>query len=184
MTEEDVQANYPVKKLTKHYYEYNDGGDKTKENIYAMGSALYLAHTWTYDAEHHVTAEENYTLKGLSGKISRKYDRWGNMVEYVQYHTDGSIAQREVCTYNLKNKKTGDDWFDGNGNKTRYYTFSYDEKGNQTQYKQFNVYKDDTQMEVGDTYLFEYDKKDNWVKKTDLKIDGTIVVTEREIMYY
>ena len=183
--EKDVDEFFPVKKTTKHFYELNANGDKVKENVFVIGKSVGILHSWKYDGNSNMVEQDDYSLDGrITAKILQKYDAQGNMTEYGTYNSDGSLSAKRTDTYNMKGYKTEEDWYRGDGQKTRYYTYGYDDKGNQTQYKQYNVYKDDTQMEVADTYLFEYDKKDNWVKKTDLKIDGTITVTEREIMYY
>ncbi len=183
--EKDEEENAPVKKVAKHYYPYDANGNKVKENVFTSGGSLNQAHAWKYDMNGRMVEEDNFTNKGTpQDKFVYKYDDQGNNLECDAYHADGSLSSKQTFKYNLKGLKIEEDDYNFEGKLVKYYTYGYDDKGNEKEYKMFNIYGNDKQMDIADTYLFEYDKKGNWIKKTDLKIDGAIVLTEREIMYY
>jgi len=85
-------------------------------------------------------------------KIKFEYDSIGNIIEKNLFNSDGSFNNR--------------------------YTFKYDLKGNELEFRWYNS---DGSLKGKEEYIYEYDKKNNWIKKIKNKSNYII---ERKIVYY
>jgi len=183
--EQDVDEHYPVKQNFKKFYAFDDAGNKVTEREFSLGKSERTTHTWKYDAEGRVTEEDDYWPNGtIQAKIMFTYNA-GRLKERKALLPDGSVNNRDVYTYNGNGYKAVLDMYNNQGKLYHYYTYAYDMHGNIKEQKEFKVFTDEgPQMEDADTYELEYDKTGNWIKKTDLKLDGTVLLSERAITYY
>ena len=112
-------------------------------------------------------SESNYELVEKFGEIEKgslarkstfKYDVKGNMIEHNLYKADGSL-------YSKTNK--------------------YDEKGNKIESNSYNA---DGSLREKNTYKYEFDATDNWIKhwikQTSTTNGKSYYLTERVIEYY
>lgn len=181
--EQDVEEHYPVKQNLKRYFKYDSYGHKLEENVFTLGRSVSLLHTWKYDKEGNMIEQDDYAQGRIADKEMFKYSNRLLAEKSVQL-PDGSIDGKEVYTYNAKGYKTEYDIYNRMGKLFHYYTYVYDIHGNVIREKEFKVYSDGPELQNDDTYELTYDKKGNWIKKTDLKMDGTVTLAEREIQYY
>jgi|GEM_PF-2461163 len=183
--EQDVEEHYPVKRTFKKFYAFDEAGNKINEKEFTLGKGEMPIHNWKYDAAGNVTEETDYSPQGkLQTKILFTYNA-GRLTERKATLPDGSIGSRDVYTYNGKGYKAVLDMYNNLGKLYHFFTYAYDPHGNIKEQKEFKVFTDEgNQLEDADTYELEYDKTGNWIKKTDLKLDGTVTLSEREIIYY
>ena len=110
--------------------------------------------------------EEGRRIKGngsdstIFGKaimdFSYKYDNKGRRIEYDFYYSCENLIVRSITKYN--------------------------EKGNEIEKIDCDI---NLKIEERMSYIYtEYDKTGNWIKKSELKNQAPISVTEREIVYY
>ena len=183
--EEDVEEHYPVKQYLKRFFDFDNAGNKTKEREFCLGRSEIDKNTWKYDEEGRVIEEDEYSsFDAVKTKVVYAY-KGEHLVEKRIQLEDGTVTSREVYTYNAKGEKAAVDMYNNLGKLYHYYTYSYDLKGSIKEEKEFKVFADNVpQLENDDTYELSYDKTGNWVKKSDLKLDGTVTITERGIAYY
>jgi len=85
----------------------------------------------------------------------KKYDDKGNKIEENNYKSDGSLGSK--------------------------YTYKYDDKGNKIEE---NNYNSDGSLDYKYTYKYNYNEKNNWIERLELKNDIPQYILEREIEYY
>ena len=92
----------------------------------------------------------------LDYKITFKYDDRGKIIESNNYNSDGSLKYK--------------------------YTRKYDDKDNLIE---LNRYNSDGSLKYTNTYIYEFDKISNGIKKTIYDEKGNAKeITERVIEYY
>lgn len=197
----------PTKGTTERKETYlNDlKGNPIKENTYYDGSSKpSYVKTFTRNPAGKVLTEITKTLpenKIYYPKLTYKYDTKGNKIEqYIEYGYGDYSKSKYHLTYNKKGKiekEIEDSEFTSmvtgeleyrktikiymydekdriltvtNNSGDIYEQYVYDDKGNITKDKEAE-------------YIYEYDEKDNWIKKTTAK-GGEIYCIEERIYVY
>lgn len=135
--------------------------------------------------------------KALKQKINKKeiYNPQGDLVEYWQFETDGTIYEKTKLTKNKQGKLIKRITYDKGGNLKRYTKTEFDNDGNIIEYETYNsddelisLQKNEydtkgnriamTNTSVKSNRIFkttnEYNSKNQKIKETDFKPDGTI----------
>ena len=132
-------------------------------------------------------------------------DSLGNTVKSSQYWADGRLDSYSTLSYNTKLEITETKLHFNDGGIWLWYKFKYDDDSNMTEVlncddstytknsfdKNGNVVKsvefDKYGLETGkiNSYIYKYDEKSNWTKRTQLNEQGDIVcIDERKYQYY
>ncbi len=183
----------------RRIYTY-EGGKLIRVVSYDANGKVDSEQTNSYDKDGRLLEERYVVGKRAFGKTVFKYDQIGNLLEAAFYAPDGkkSLAVMGPClgthrmtyTYNDLRKPTRIAHSEPNGEVKWSWEYSYDSKGMITTEK--IQYLSSTQTFV---YVYEYDSRGNWIKKTTAKDfgvisaphmppDSTASVTSREISYY
>ncbi len=178
----------PVKQTT-----YYDGSDKPS----------YIK-TYTRNPAGKILTEKTISMpenKIYYPKFTYKYDLKGNITEQHTEYGSGLFSHSKfTLTYNKKGKvekeyeysESSSMTSDGNDYKTTTKVYKYDEKDRvstietegggiiqQYVYDEFGNITKETDAE----YLYEYDNKGNWIKKTTIKEGEMYCIEERNYVY-
>lgn len=135
-------------------YEYSPIGDKIRVNKYNANGNLIS---------------------------STFYDEIGNIREINIYKSDNNIDYKVFCKYDSNSNLVERNTYDIDSNFKQKEIFRYNAKGDKIEYSYFDI--DDIMYSKFITYKYEYDKKDNWIKR--IKKDGdNYRITTREIVYF
>lgn len=186
-------------------YQYDSKGNVIQEDIYLSLDFIQYKAVYKYDKQNRKISEARYDKNSKKHyETIFKYDG-KNLINKTTVNDKGEIEVSEDITYDNKgnvlselafekydNSKTLTKYaYDANNNRTEWSvekngapfmqaSYTYDKKGNTT----LITVKDKDGKEVDSReYIFEYDKKGNWIKKTT-KIKGVPqFVAERKIKY-
>ncbi len=191
----------------KSTFRYDDSGNQIETNSYNSDGDLEGKGSFKYDQKGN-RIEGNYYNSGgsLFLKAIYNFDDMGNQIGENRYSSDGSLISKEIYKYDTQNNKIETNDYDIiDDSITCKITSKYNEKGNLIEMNRINtdvlsflneknIYKYDDRgrmleqnsyKEEGPvTYKFEYDFKNNWIKKIHYKND--IIpeyITIREITY-
>ena len=171
----------PVKKTT---YKYDDKGNQVEMAIYSEDGNLNLKDISKYDNKGNKVEFNSYSGNGdLRFKSIYEYDDQGNEVEWISYNEDGKLEFKYIYEY------------DDNGNQVKYMRYNendklnfiaiykYDDNGNVVEKSlKINAIAEPFSIE---SYTYEYDNKNNWIKKTIEKTESfDFYIIEREIEYF
>lgn len=73
------------------------------------------------------------------------------------------------------------DKYKANGELEQRVTYKYDSKGNETEESEFSP---DGNLISTTSYLYQFDSRENWLKKTSYINNLPVSVVERVITYY
>jgi len=170
---------------TKEIYHY-DVKEKLIEMIYIFEGKEIAR--WDYSYEYDEIGNEiKFTDKSIEGTFERKeiikYDKNGNILE-VDVFTDkntrvqfGAKIKNEYNHYNnlIKVKEYMDD-----GSLSYTTTFKYDEGGDLIEKYSYSEWSDYLNLK----FKYEYNSKNNWIKKIEYKDGELNTVTYRKIEFY
>lgn len=148
----------------KYSYKYNTKGQIVEENTYDSDGVFLQKSIYEYNSNGKI--EECRELDS-EGKLisSKKYDLKGNIIEKNTYNKNRKLRERELFKYDLEKKEI----------------YKYNSKGNEIEYNSFNL------EEMFDwkcvTSQYEYDQRNNWIKRT-INDGDNYKVTIRKIVYY
>ena len=166
--------------LSKNVYKYDDKGNRVKHDVLTADGIVFMSrendydnkgllierrecmsglctdkNLYTYDSKGFVVEENRYSKDLLVSKITYKNNDKGNPVEKVVYTKDGEVKQKVVTKYDAKNNEI-----------------------------EVNIYDKDGKLTQKKTSVYVYDKKNNWIKKTE-SVDGkTTMILEQQFVYY
>lgn len=139
-------------------YKYDEKGDETERTYYSSDSKLNNYKTiFKYQKKENQTIKEGYDEKGaIRFKTSFKTDSQGNKIEEYYYTADCKVLEHIL-------------------------RFKYDDYGNVIQ-KEY--YKPENSSTIIWAYKYEYDKSNNWIKRTDFEKGKATYILERNLEYY
>lgn len=152
---EKIVYNHNAKISDKYIYEYSNSGYLVEEKWYNPNDELSTKNTFKYDSQGNNIKLNIYDGYGnLSYEHLRKFDKKGNLKEF----TDKNIKKKQTDKWSRK----------------------HDDRNNviEENYVDPNGFKSKT------TYEFEFDSKNNWIKKTVFLDGDQGYVDERVIKYY
>jgi len=171
----------------KVIYNYDDKGNLIEENSYYPDDSLKASYKYTnkYDNNDNLIEQNTYLSNGsLSWREIYTYDKNGKLIENNKYQSNGSFDNKDTFKY------------DNNGylieitrylpDSSLYYKdrYIYDEKGNPIERNYDRPSDGKFTTSFKDTYQYDYDEKNNWIKKVHFKDKIPKHIIEREIKYY
>lgn len=166
-------------------YEYDKNGYCTAINFYDQSKALKTKYIFTNDAKGNNIETRIYNAQGIltQGWMS-VYDANNNKQEESVFDSDGNIINKHVFTYfpdklsklhKTTSRLKGEKIYNANNVLTSTTSYCYSERG--------HVSGMDYTFENGSierwTYVYEYNKNNNWVKKIEFKNGVAINILER-----
>jgi hypothetical protein len=124
----------PGRRLPNQKLTFNEAGDKTEEISYDQSGAMTSKTVYAYDREGRLQGYDSYSSivdKTFSKpqKNAYKLDDKGNVLEYVNYQSDGSLGNRFIYRYDAKGNKLEEAFYAWNGTRTGKLLNTYDEAG-------------------------------------------------------
>jgi len=168
-------------------YLYDDNSHIIEEVRYDLNGIIDFKFSYLYDNMGN-KIEVNETSNSFFGgyyetkcSIEYKFDRKGNIIEKIEFNSDGSF--RNKCTYIYDEKGKMIQKIRKRTNETDYdkYLFIYDDKSNIIEEGDYDI---SNQPRYVYKYKYEYDVKLNWIRRIDYENEILLYVIEREIEYY
>jgi len=140
---------------------------------------------FSYDKQ----GRENQCIESYSGadyqtRKTHKYDGNANRTETLIYDETGNLNLKYYYKYDDAGREIMQTVFTGENVPGYRKSHKYDEKGNVIAEKSYSGNGEIISSESLD-YIYEYDKKNNWTKKSSYDTEGVEkLVSERRIEYY
>jgi hypothetical protein len=190
--------------------EYDQNNNKTFSKDYTSKGELYLlisyltddiAHTVeaTYDRTSQKKFDHNRNpieiefekyYQNLYTKILYKYNHLGTLLFQKYYKPDGSLSGKYEFRYDYRGNKSSVKYFSTEVKLSWEKKYTYNDKGDPEICKYFVK----NRLASISTFVYEYDDKDNWTKRTEIKdikenfftqdLDGNTIVTTRDLEYF
>jgi len=210
MSESLLPGEGSKKVLSKNVFKYDANGNMTELSNYKADGKVNSTIRYTYDASGKLIKEETILGNGTVDLVSAiKTDTKGNKIEQEDVRPMGNTVfnYKYYYKYDEKGQLTERIAYRGNGTLLFKYIFNYDSNGNRIEWIQHgqdnavvgrviykyneknnvteqNEYNGDGSVKANYTYSYEFDKKNNWIRRKKMQ-DGKVVETkEREVKYY
>lgn len=165
--------------LFKLIHKFDNKGNRIESNTYNSDGSINSNSTHKYDEKENYIESISHISDGYSAKKETySYDDKGNVIEKNGYEADGSIRFKFLFHYDDKGNKIEDSYI--TSDYTTNSTFKFDNKGNVIEELE-SINKSES---IKNKYTYEYDEKDNWIKKVVYKNLTPTVMLERDIVYY
>ena len=168
---------YDDLKPTETIFEFDKEGNKIKENRFDLSGKIKYYLNYEYDSLGNVIKSRCFLSGGiLDYYTTYKYNLTCDIIEYKHYYSDSSIWEWYKSTYkegrlierfSPLDSTSAKCINDNQNNKIKYIL--YDKLGEE---------------EEVITYIYEYDDKSNWIKKTSYYNGEIYWVDERQYDYY
>ena len=164
----------------KYSYKYDTKGQIVEENAYDSNGVFVQKSIYEYNSDGKIEECREFDREGKLIS-SKKYDSKGNIIEKNTYNKNGKMRDRELFKYDLGKKTVEKNTYDSERNFKKKEIYKYNSKGNEIEYNSFNL------EEMFDwkciTSQYEYDQRNNWIKRT-INDGDNYKVTIRKIVYY
>jgi hypothetical protein len=196
------------------YVLFNEEGNTIEHNIYGLDGSLDWKYTYKYDDKGNKIEENRHYPDGPGGKTTYKYDYKGNMIEENEYtasekwwskntykydnegniiesgsyyKSDSILYQITIYQYDNEGNLIEENEYDSTGTYVYPYrqkTYKYDDAGNVIE-KRYYGFDNNLQPDwIVAKYAYEFDEKNNWIRKTEFVNEIPKYIIEREIEYY
>jgi hypothetical protein len=210
MSESLVSAEGSKKALSKNVFKYDANGNMIELSNYKADGKVNSTIRSTYDASGKLIKEETLLSNGNVDLVSSiKTDAKGNKIEQEDVRPMGNIVfnYKYYYKYDEKGQLTERIAYRGNGTFLFKYVFNYDDNGNRTEWIQQGsdssvvgkvIYKYNEKNDLAEqteyngngsvkaiyTYSYEFDKKNNWIRRKKMQDGKVVEIKERNIQYY
>lgn len=167
-------------------YKYDNKGNILEKKLYG----IFENTTW-YTNQLGEKIENTYRREYRKNKVF-KTDKLGNIIEYSELDEDSTLSSRAVSIENKKEKTVEKlffalDLFGKEEIQTRKQIFTFDDKGNIIKvhnYENKPYYCTECVVENVITYKYDFDNKDNWIKRIEYSDGKPEKIVIREIEYF
>jgi len=210
MSESLLQGEGSKKTNSKNVFKYDANGNMVELSNYNADGKVISTIRSTYDASGILIKEETILGNGNVDLVSAiKTDAKGNKIEQQDVRPMGNIEfnYKYYYTYDKKGQLTERIAYRGNGTFLFKYVFNYDDNGNRTEWIQHGSdssvvgkviykyneknnlaeqteYNGDGSVKAMYTFSYEFDRKNNWVRRKKMQEGKVVEIKEREIKYY
>jgi len=184
--------------------KYDKNGFKISYHL-EDATRIYQSVKIINDSTGHRASETVYDArKEIIAK--RIYKQNENKIEMIEFSASGIEKSKKISKYNQYLNKIEEEKYDKGGDKLLSVIFRYDKNQLLVYESQFNfkpivIYSETTYRYndnkdiiykkivtgrniVAYKYYYEYDRKQNWIKKIKYENDNAIQIQEREIKYF
>lgn len=163
-------------------YKYDEQNYKIERvGNYNDGSVLFK-NILKYSNNRHTV--ETKTYKG-SDKFEQKdkavYDDHFRLTEQYGYLPDGKQFYKSTYTYDQDGNLKEHSYFDETDKLQSRTIYVYDKQGNAVEWL---WYRGDGIVDRHLTYAYDFDEKNNWVRRVEFRDGKPFIVSEREIKYF
>lgn len=186
-------------------YMYDSKGNVNEENLYQGSESVQFKAVYKYDKKNRKISEARYNKNSEKHYETLFKYEGNNLAKKYTVNNKGEIEYSEDFTYDNKGKELTHTTFEKFDNSTTKDTYSYDAKGNKATWEivkngklfmkalyTYDTHNNNIMIAVNDAtgkevdkreYIYEYDEKGNWTKRT-VKINGVPqYIAERQIAY-
>ncbi len=168
--------------LERFTYTYNAKDQKIVECGFRADGSLKWQYSYLYNAHGQVIEEVRDEEDGrFNFTIIYVYDRKGRLVEEISKDAQHSFDKRLVYSYDNKGRKVLDVQYNGSGELSSQRAYTYNAKGDRLSVSE--SFSGILQPQVT-RFEYEYDRKDNWVKRVEYINERPAFWLSREIIYY
>jgi hypothetical protein len=155
-------------------------GNCIESTWYKYDGTLISKEKLTYDENKNRIEKRNYKSSGEQERFYIfKYDNSGNKIEERNHDAQGQLIYRHVYKYDKKGRKIDELGFLEPNQVLDYSTtIFYDIHGNIS--KEINSGNRNYQME----FRYEYDRRNNWIRKIEYRNNEPELILERTIEYF
>lgn len=169
---------------TETRYHYNSKNQLIRTEDTSAKKSTYSAHSeYTYDSKGNLTKRESVFKSGNRYKYTYQYDNRNRLIRVEDFNTNGQLTARETYTYSGNKKtKVRKSYNTKTGNVIGTYT-TYYKNDKSIRYTSSSKYSnndvsytyDKYGNSIASTYVgkpksnstthFDYDNKDNWIRR-------------------
>jgi hypothetical protein len=122
------------KRIPNHTITFSEEGNKTEEISCDQNGTISHKVVYTYDKQGRLKSYESGSdirEKNLSNPQKNEYklDDKGNVIEQVNYQSDGTLGSRFLYKYDAKGNRTEEIFYAWNGSRSGKLLNTYDEAG-------------------------------------------------------
>lgn len=169
-------SKYDDLKPANILFEFDANGNKAVEKRYNIQNVLQSKIEYFYDAAGNEIENRFYNGDVLDNFQYQKFDAKCNKTEYKAFYSDSAIWL--WYTFKYKNDVLAEVIDQADSSITK---FTVDNFGNDTEIIEYNKNGNPNKISK---YVYEYDSKNNWIKKTTYINDKIYWIDERVIKYY
>ena len=151
---ESISKDEDNKKLSSNLYEYDQKGNRTRHDLLTAEGNLFMSTFSKYNDKNQLI-EKSSCVGGVCDEKSVFTYAKGNPLERLTYDAEGKLLKKITSTY--------------------------DKEGNETENI---VYKGDGTIAQKKNYVYQYDKKRNWIKKTESENGELSLIIQQKFEYY
>lgn len=150
-------VNHDIEALTQFNHKFKEG--KPEEDGYKN---IYKE----FDKDGNVTKEMHYRQGEVSQRMTYKYDKKGNMTEFVNYSVrKDELKYRQTIAYNEDNNKVLENRYNGSEHFQIYY--DYHENGKLAKIRKMKLIPALNKYELQDKRVFTHDQNVTTIKVMD-----------------
>mgnify|MGYP007068279432 CR=1 FL=1 len=172
----------------KYRYKYSESGNiiLVNEYSYTDSAGIFIPFlnkiiTCKYDEKgNRIEENEHDCVENMDFSQFWKYNELGKLFEY-EYLKDNNLKHKSIYNYNEKEHKYEVTKYDENGIFVNTTFYEYDTSRNIIVK---NIKTLGQEKLKKHTYLYDFDDKENWIKKTEFLDNFPIKITIRTITYY
>jgi hypothetical protein len=191
--------------IERYTYIYDKNGNVNEVVKYNAYEALYKD-SYGYDSKNNRISEARFDQNGnlsyqnvtkykdslISEMIGLDKDSKQLSIEKREYDQKGNLVYKSFQDFVSEEHNRESSKYDASGNLIQWNYYIGELLSQSINYK-YDEHKNLTQMERLDErglvqenkkYIYEYDEKGNWIKKTILNNDSPSYIIERKIAYY
>lgn len=178
---EDIKLNSEGKLDKRYAYFYNENNSRKATHIYTIGSYLEYKIVYLYDEAGNLIQDVSYDNNNNKLKTFKySYDGAGYLIEDISFDKDENLQKKFNYTNNNLGQKIKTQIYNSKGELERTITFEYDKNSNLIEEKNFS---NDGNLLFTNSFIYEYDKTGNWIKKFHLRNGEADKITIRNITY-
>ncbi|TAL59828.1 MAG: hypothetical protein EPN85_08580 [Bacteroidetes bacterium] len=172
--------------VMKYICEYDDKGNQIEKNIY-YDSLRTEKTIYKYDGKGNQIEIVNTTYgdNGIfrnKNTCKYKYNDQGDKIEENKYEWNGNLINKRIFHYNVNRDLIEYNYYhydiDGSVAGLVKYTYKYD--SNRNIIYQSDLYDSKGRMPDENTCSYEYDEKNNWIKRTEFRNNDGVIRTESD----
>ena len=177
---ESVSKDEENKTLSTNLYEYDAQGNRIRHDLLTDKGDIFMSTFSKYNDKQQLIEKSNCVGGVCDEKTVFTYDDKGFLIREDKYKKD-SLTSKTLYKNDEKGNPLERLTYDATDKLVKKVTSTYDKEGNETENV---VYKEDGTIAQKKNYTYQYDKKKNWIKKTESENGEPYLIIEQKFEYY
>ena len=177
---ESVSKDEDNKVLSTNLYEYDKQGNRTRHDLLTDKGSIFMSTFSKYNEKQQLIEKSNCVGGECDEKRVFTYDDKGYLIQEDKYSKD-ELTSKTLYKNDAKGNPIEQLTYDAQGKLLKKVTSTYDAEGNETENA---VYRGADTLIQKKTYTYEYDKKKNWIKRTESENGEPSLIIEQKFEYY